>query len=166
MYIYNGAVVAMPAVDNASAGTHQMVMNVVGSFSAGGNLELGYLTDINDASTFTVISAFVSTSSSVPEEFLTIPTGMPAGDVTFALRSPGTTSVLIDDVRWEPMPSCPAPTALATTAMSATTADIGWTAGDTETSWNISWGTPGIRQVILMKLIQLLLMQKLIKLLT
>jgi len=143
MYMYNNATVAMPIVDNASAGTHQMTMNVVGNISTGGNLEFGYLTDVTDANTFTLVSSFVSNSTTTPEEFSIIPSGMPAGDVTFALYLPGTTSVLIDDVRWEPIPSCLAPTALATTTVATTTADIEWIAGDTETSWNVSWGTPG-----------------------
>ena len=40
-------------------------------------------------------------------------------------------------------PSCLPPTALAITSVGSETADISWTAGDSETSWNISWGAPG-----------------------
>src|SRR5690554_6560112 len=42
-----------------------------------------------------------------------------------------------------PPPSCLKPTQLAVTATTATTADVSWTVGNTETNWNISWGTPG-----------------------
>src|SRR5690554_2712206 len=42
-----------------------------------------------------------------------------------------------------PPPSCLKPTQLAVTATTATTADVSWTIGNTETNWNISWGTPG-----------------------
>src|SRR5690606_1975995 len=49
----------------------------------------------------------------------------------------------VDDFVVETIPSCPAPTALILDSVTATTADISWTAGFSETNWNISWGTPG-----------------------
>ena len=55
--------------------------------------------------------------------------------------APQSTYFTIDIV--DATPSCMAPMALATTGLSTTTADIEWTAGSTETAWNISWGTPG-----------------------
>ncbi|GAA0876748.1 hypothetical protein GCM10009118_31580 [Wandonia haliotis] len=38
---------------------------------------------------------------------------------------------------------CPDVTGITTDDLSATTADISWTAGLSETSWNIQWGAPG-----------------------
>ncbi len=40
-------------------------------------------------------------------------------------------------------PACPSPRALTLTDVTGTTADIAWTAGSTESSWNVSWGIPG-----------------------
>lgn len=40
-------------------------------------------------------------------------------------------------------PSCPSPSALTLDNISESTADISWTAGGNETSWNISWGPRG-----------------------
>ncbi|MCO5260211.1 MAG: choice-of-anchor J domain-containing protein [Crocinitomicaceae bacterium] len=40
-------------------------------------------------------------------------------------------------------PLCPAVTALTLDAITSTSAAISWTAGATETSWNVEWGTPG-----------------------
>src|SRR5690554_1804087 len=40
-------------------------------------------------------------------------------------------------------PSCLSPLALTADAIAATTADVSWTAGGSETSWNFSWGAPG-----------------------
>lgn len=43
-----------------------------------------------------------------------------------------------------PAPStCPFPTGLTATATSQTEVDFTWTAGGTETEWNIEWGAPG-----------------------
>ena len=41
------------------------------------------------------------------------------------------------------MPSCTQPTALGSSNITAVSADLGWTAGGTETSWNIQYDTAG-----------------------
>ena len=99
-------VVSMIPVSNASAGTHRMKMKVRANFTPGETLELGYLTNPTDATTFTSISSIVTNSTTVAQDFITVPSGMPAGDVVFALRT-GTAllSVLVDDVVWEPIPA-------------------------------------------------------------
>ena len=111
LYIYSSSaasrpVVSMTPVSNANAGTHRMRMKVRGNFSAGETIELGYLTNPADATTFVAINSIVTNSTSAPQNFVTVPSGMPAGDVVFALRT-GTAllSVLVDDVTWEPIPA-------------------------------------------------------------
>ena len=112
LYMYGSAtakaVVSMRPVSNADAGTHRMNMKVRANFTAGETIELGYLTTPGDATSFVSISSIVTNSTSVPQDFITVPSGMPSGDVTFALRV-GTLSysVLIDDVRWEVLPTTP-----------------------------------------------------------
>jgi len=49
----------------------------------------------------------------------------------------------IDDVASEPKPLCPAPTTLALVSSSGTSATFGWTAGASETQWDIEWGVQG-----------------------
>jgi hypothetical protein len=137
LYMYSSTVasrpvVSMTPVSNANAGTHRMTMKVRGNFSAGETIELGYLTNPADANTFTAINSIVTNSASVPQNFITIPSGMPAGDVVFALRT-GTAllSVLVDDVIWEPIPTTP-PTCstISTPANNALNVAI-----DTNISW-------------------------------
>src|SRR5690625_1428289 len=145
LYMVDNAMVAMPPVNNASENTHMMVMNVKGKLAPDSTIEFGYLTDALDANSFVLISSVVVNSAITHQEFLTIPNGLPTGDVVFALRNLGTgiRSVLIDDVSWMPIPSCFYPSDVITTGLSTTTADIEWIAADNETSWNISWGAPG-----------------------
>src|SRR5690554_5179373 len=50
---------------------------------------------------------------------------------------------IIDNVRIAPPPTCLSPSDLVVASVASNTADISWTAGDTETSWNVSWGAPG-----------------------
>ncbi|VXC28175.1 Por secretion system C-terminal sorting domain-containing protein [Flavobacterium sp. 9AF] len=113
LYMYSSsstsrAVVKMIPVSNADAGTHRMSMKVRANFTAGETLELGYLTNPSDANTFVSISSIVTNSTTVAQNFVTTPTGMPSGSVVFALRT-GTMSysLLVDDIKWEPIPSNP-----------------------------------------------------------
>ena len=53
--------------------------------------------------------------------------------------------IAIDDVGINEAPTCPAPTALNTTNIAATSADLGWTTGGA-TDWIIEWGAPGFTQ--------------------
>ncbi|NMH26345.1 T9SS type A sorting domain-containing protein [Flavobacterium solisilvae] len=132
VYMYSSSatsrpVVAMIPVSNASAGTHRMVMKVRANFTAGETIELGYLTTPTDATTFTPINSIVTNSTTVPQSFITIPSGLPSGDVVFALRT-GTAllSVLIDDVSWEPLPLCPDQTGLVVANVTSNSASTSW----------------------------------------
>src|SRR5690554_2470368 len=43
-------------------------------------------------------------------------------------------------------PTCPAPTDLAITNLTTTSADLGWTNGGSETAWNVEYGAAGFSQ--------------------
>jgi hypothetical protein len=127
LYMYTGAVVSMTSVNNADAETHRMVMNVRANFTPGETIELGYLTDPTNASTFTVLNSIITNSTTVPQKFTTIPTGVPSGEVVFALRTGNAfLSVLIDDVVWEELPSCPDQTGLVVSNVTAHSAEMSW----------------------------------------
>lgn len=51
--------------------------------------------------------------------------------------------ISIDDIEVLEAPSCPSIVSLTLDSVAITTSNISWTAGGTETQWNISWGTPG-----------------------
>src|SRR5690554_917848 len=53
-----------------------------------------------------------------------------------------TTGAAVDNISFTEI-SCPAPTSLLVDNFDVSTADISWTAGDSETDWNVSWGAPG-----------------------
>lgn len=153
LYMYSGSstnrpVVAIQAVSNASAGTHRMRMKVRGNFTAGETIELGYLTNPADATTFTAINSIVTntTVAANAQDFVTVPSGMPAGDVVFALRT-GTLSysVLIDDLAWEPIPnvapSCVSITSPTTGSVNVMNSRVTWASDINATGYKLSVGT-------------------------
>jgi hypothetical protein len=55
----------------------------------------------------------------------------------------GDYDLAFDNIKIEIPPTCPAPTALALVSKTATSATFGWTAGASETQWDIEWGVEG-----------------------
>lgn len=111
LYMYSTAttarpVVAMPAVSNAGANTHWLKFKYRANFTVGETIEVGYLTNPADAATFTVVSSVTASSLTYTEAQIDLGTA-PGTNQYIAFRTGiATYSVLIDDVVWEPKPSC------------------------------------------------------------
>jgi hypothetical protein len=60
-------------------------------------------------------------------------------DNTYNLVEPGWTIVVYHSLA----PTCPAPTALTATNLTSNTSDLSWTAGGSETSWELEYGATG-----------------------
>lgn len=121
LYIYgtsaaNQPVVAMPAVSNAGSATHQLKFKAKANFTIGGVIEVGYLTNSSDATSFISLQSFTTTSTSVFNSFTANLGTEPGSNQVIAFRHSGVpaNSVLIDDVSWQPIP---------TTAPNCTTAN-------------------------------------------
>ncbi len=141
----NSVIVALPEFSNVNAGTHWLKLKARVA-SGSGALSVGYVTDVTDYDSFTLIEdvAITNTSYASNSEYtVVIPNTVPAGARLGIKSAANGTSHYWDDVSWEQVPSCFEPTALVATGVTETTVDIDWTAGNTESSWNISWGTPG-----------------------
>lgn len=70
---------------------------------------------------------------------------IPSGTVYFAwvMEDGGNTALLIDDVRIDPIPPCPVPTALTAANFTTSSADLSWTPGFTESAWEVVVQAPG-----------------------
>lgn len=111
-----------------------------------GNLELGYLTNIADSTTFHLIKKCDLSSSWVAENEVSL-ADVPAGTrVAFRYIGKNTSweyYTAIDDITIEVRPSCPKPKNVTVSAITAHTASVAWTNGSSETAWALQTSTNG-----------------------
>lgn len=98
------SIVIMPPLTNINAGTHHFKFKARVN-SGQGLLDFGYLTDINDMSTFVVLQSIAisnTTYDNTSERILDVPTTVPV-NARLAIRNPGTTWAghYWDDAVWE-----------------------------------------------------------------
>lgn len=142
-YTNNLGVVALPAVSNAAAGTHRLKFSARSVSSVGGIIEVGYLTNPDNASSFVVLTTYTTTSSTVFQNYVYIPAVNTVLSETFAFRVsevPGS-AVYIDDVIWEAAPACGDVASVQTANATNNSVDISWTASSSaETNWQVAYG--------------------------
>ncbi len=120
--------------------THRLKFKAY-STTANKFLEVGYF-DLEDATNFIVLEVFEmpSTTQATATEFIYEPQFVIVGveAITFRVNGAaftGTTTIYVDDVVWEPIPSCPDILEIEIANVAATTVDISWTPGGSETAW-------------------------------
>ena len=145
----NGVAV-MPPVSNLQAETHRLKFKAYCT-TADKVLEIGYYEPDTEFLNFVVLETFPmpSTAASTALEFIYIPEFVVDGVQSLAFRAnggafTGTTLIYIDDVIWEPIPSCPDIVEFEISDIGATTADIGWTPGGSETAWQYVYGLSSV----------------------
>jgi hypothetical protein len=104
-----------------------------GNFTAGDTVEVGYLTNPADATTFVSLQEFTTTSTTVYDTFIAELGTDPGAYEVLAFRHKGNLgySILIDDVNWEVIPTCIEPTALTISNVTTDAATVSWTASVT-----------------------------------
>lgn len=144
------AVAVMPQVNNLQAGTHRLKFKAYAS-TADKSIEVGYYETADDASSYVFLQAFnlPSAAQSNATEFTYTPENVPSGIQSLIFRLDGTaytgtSTVYIDDVAWELLPSCFDITSITVSNISASSADIEWNSGGSETAWQYVYGPSAI----------------------
>ncbi|MGG7034032.1 MAG: fibronectin type III domain-containing protein [Flavobacterium sp.] len=127
-------IMAMPAINNAAAGTNRLRFKVKGSM-AGASFDIGYM---SNSKTFVLLKTLTVSSTSVYEtKVVDLGTNFTAQELAF--RNPGLAStpldLYIDDVNWEVKPVCPDPSSLGVKLVKSDSADLKWTISGSETAW-------------------------------
>ena len=129
----NIAMVTMQPVSTLQSGLYRLRFKARANFTVGGVVQVGYLTDPTNQSTFVSLGSFTTTSIAVADNFVINNIIAPTGVTTLAFRHTGSpaNSVLIDDVIYELMPSCVEPSAIIISGIGVNNATVSWTAPTT-----------------------------------
>lgn len=123
--------VVLPEFSNINAGTHWLKLKARVT-AATGTLNVGYVTNPTDVSTFVLIQALsianTNYTSTNPEYTVIVPSSVPANARLAVRNTADGKGYYWDDVVWEPVPSCFPPTTLATSAITANSATLSWAA--------------------------------------
>ena len=123
--------VVLPEFSNINAGTHWLRLKARVS-AATGTLNVGYVTNPTDASTFVLIQALsianTNYTSTNPEYTVIVPSSVPANARLAVRNTADGKGYYWDDVVWEAVPSCFPPTAVTTSIVTANSATLSWAA--------------------------------------
>ena len=136
-----------PSLTNLSSGTYQLHFFAKG-VSTNLSVIVGTMSDPANSATFTPFATVTGLNTSTYTEKAVSFASYAGTDTYIAFQHPLTTTysyVYLDNISWELIPACPAPTTLTATPGNFF-ANLGWTAGGSETSWDIEWGASGFAQ--------------------
>lgn len=112
-----------------------------------GTMDVGVMSDPSDTDTFELVQTIDPADNDFNEYIFDLDQASLSGpDNYIALRHNSNSNIYfywLDDFEVSFIPSCVEPIALTTTAVTGSTVDVEWTAGGSETSWNVSWGALG-----------------------
>jgi hypothetical protein len=135
-------ILVSPRVSNLAANTHRLKLKAKNT-SEEQDIQIGTLSDPSDSSTFTLLET-VDINTTFTEYVIDFSSY--SGTDTYIgfrrLMSSTYTSVYLDDIVWEEIPSCIKVSSLTTSNITTTSADLSWIAGGTEAAWNIEYGVP------------------------
>lgn len=140
----NTAYAVLPVVSNLQADTHRLRFKA-NATATGKTLKVGYFTNPSDVSTFVEVGATPTLPNAfnftVAQEYTIVPTNIPAGinQLVFTMATGSSTTIYIDDVKWELNATCLEPSVLTASSITNASAQLGWTAGDA-TAWEIQYG--------------------------
>ena len=130
-------IVGLPTITNKAVNELQMTFSYKVST---GNVDIGYLTDPDDYTTFKTVSSFNSSSSYSTK---TVEFGeVPPTASRIAIKYTNWYRCYVDDVEVKVIPTCPQPTLNSEVATTNTTATVSWTpSGDNQQLFDLYWST-------------------------
>lgn len=133
-------VLASPVLTNIATGTNR-VKFYARSSGATGSLQVGTIDNTSADGYFTGVETIALTSTYAEFVVEFTDTEITDNRIAFRHNSTGTyTSVFLDNIIWEPIPLCADVTEITVTETTVQTASLTWTAGGSETEWDVVYG--------------------------
>lgn len=138
----NDAFLVSPQLNTLSAGTHRL--RFFGDGSPAGDVEVGTITDPTDPTTFTLFETVAITTTHT--EYTVDFSSYIGADTYIAFRHPNLTtfdSIYLDDIIFEAIPACLAPSDLANIFATDISVTLGWTNNANAAGSSIIYGPAG-----------------------
>jgi len=143
------AIVAMPPVSNYADGSHELRFKIRSS-TANAKIQIGYLTDIADPGTFTTLIEYTPAYNPANPNAFSVFDPHTFGSLLkspyLAFRNSGQVSstFYIDDVVWEPIPSCQGISGLSVITTAATSLELAWSGDNQGSGWQYVKADPSV----------------------
>ena len=131
---------------NLTAGTNYQISYDYGDWGDNEKLKVAYGTDPISSSMTNILDDHTTLGNSTLVSNVVIFTPSATGVYYFGFNAHSDASLgklFVDNILVDLAPACPDVSGIALASTTQITADISWTAGGTESAWNIEWGTPG-----------------------
>lgn len=129
----NSTIIVLPEFSNVNAGTNWLKFKARSNNTTGAAIQVGYVTNIADASTFVSLYSFDVTNTTYTDlaalRNFVIPNTVPS-TARLAVKNTGTKTggFFWDDITWETTPTCIEPYNPIKTSVSSSTVSLSWTA--------------------------------------
>ena len=135
-------IIALPQFENDITTLQISCYHVAGG-STHGSLEIGYIVEASGETSFTSITTYLASSSTVYQEVEVSMATAPSGArIAFHHTGTGTYQYwYIDDVIVETIPTNPKPKNLVGTPLTNSKTSLNWTNGGSETAWQVVYST-------------------------
>jgi len=134
-----------PSLTDLPNGTHRLKFKVSGGTDY--PLFIGTMSDPTNPTTFNAMEQVLTSGNGYDEYVINFSNTTTDTYIAFQHGLGGTyRSIYIDDVVWQPIPSCIEPTLLGASNITINSAELSWTEMASATSWNIEYGPSGYTQ--------------------
>ncbi len=140
-------IIAMPSTEDEINTLELTFFTRPESFSTAscGSFQVGYVTDLTDASSFVAVDNYTYSDFSDYEEKTVVFTSAPAGSYVAFRHQAGSSAWywFVDDIDLHEVPSCPKPSQLTVTNVTSTDVTLEWNENGSASEWEIEYGPIG-----------------------
>lgn len=129
-----------PELSNIAEGTNRIKFYARGYFATGSNVQVGTVDGTTNDATFSPMQTIPLNATHTEYVVDFTATDITDAHIAFRIVSTPYSSIFIDNVVWEAIPSCTDVTGIMVPTTNANTATVSWTSSGSETEWDVVYG--------------------------
>lgn len=142
---YHGVI--LPKIPNLGNGTHQLRIRMRPNSNDfyTETLNIGYILNINNVDTFISLQSIALNSFNFYDYYFIPPTGINSNYLALKGNNISAQTIYIDEISWEPIPTCTSPISFVSTLVTDHSCDLKWESYNNSNplAWEIQYGLSG-----------------------